>query len=203
MVSLTRSMTIVCADQYYHAHILTNEAVVEASGGVFQIRPRKDFVTAKGRDRILALNLLSDLPSEEHEPQSDIDTVLEPKNAYEFMRRRRDETGDPTTKRWNAAIRLSNFASAESSPLCVCDLTSWLPLSRSDFFRSLLSGRCLTSWCGNVPLAISTMKVSVVWRFVALRRSHCSTFYSFFSIFFADGFLKSEHHMLVNADALL
>jgi len=34
--------------------------------------------------------------------------------------RRRQETGtDPTLKRWNASIRLSNFASVESSPLCV------------------------------------------------------------------------------------
>jgi DNA mismatch repair protein MSH5 len=118
---------------------------VEESGGVFQIRPRKDFITAKGRDRILSLSLLSNLPSEENEPHSGIDTVSESKNAYEFMRRRRDEVGDPTTKRWNAAIRLSNFASAESSPLCVCDLTARLPLGSSDLFRSLLSEHCLTS----------------------------------------------------------
>jgi len=86
---------------------------------VFQIRPRKDFTPAKGRERILSLRLLSDLPLSETELHPEIDTAPEPRNAYEFMRRRRGGDGDPTTKRWNAAIRLSNFASAEASPLCV------------------------------------------------------------------------------------
>jgi len=35
------------------------------------------------------------------------------------MRRRRDEIGDPAVKRWNASIRLSNFANIDNSSLCV------------------------------------------------------------------------------------
>jgi hypothetical protein len=34
------------------------------------------------------------------------------------MQKRKQAAGDPTMKRWNAAIRLANYASAESS-LCV------------------------------------------------------------------------------------
>ena len=35
------------------------------------------------------------------------------------MRSRHGANGDPTTKRWNASIRLANFASLEENPLCV------------------------------------------------------------------------------------
>ncbi|KAJ3538338.1 hypothetical protein NM688_g6534 [Phlebia brevispora] len=43
----------------------------------------------------------------------------EPRNAYDFMNRRREPNGDPTTQRWNASIRLANYAAIESAPLCV------------------------------------------------------------------------------------
>jgi DNA mismatch repair protein MSH5 len=92
---------------------------VEASSGTFQIRPHKDFLPAKGRDRILSLRLLSDLPIDEDTYSPEVGSNPEPRNAYDFMRSRRSAGEDPTMKKWNASIRLANFASADSSPLCV------------------------------------------------------------------------------------
>lgn len=97
--------------------------LVDMKGGIFQIRPQKDFVASKGHDRLLSLRLLSELPLtvsdkaafSDAEPNASEIT----RDAYDFMRRRREFTGDPLIRRWNALIRLSNFASVESSPLCV------------------------------------------------------------------------------------
>ncbi|CCM03560.1 uncharacterized protein FIBRA_05696 [Fibroporia radiculosa] len=93
---------------------------LDASGGIFQIRPHKDFSPVKGRDRILSLRLLSELPMDAvHDfGSSDSDYTSAP-NAYDFMRRRKDIGGDPTLQRWNASIRLSNFASVDGAPLCL------------------------------------------------------------------------------------
>ncbi|KAL5501790.1 hypothetical protein ACEPAH_9050 [Sanghuangporus vaninii] len=93
---------------------------VEASGGVFQVRPSREFTPAKGRDRLLSLRFLSELSVDETTASSSTHTSSDPPtNAYEFMRRRRGLTGDPSMKRWNASIRLGNFASLDSSPLCM------------------------------------------------------------------------------------
>ncbi|KAL5519837.1 hypothetical protein ACEPAG_1497 [Sanghuangporus baumii] len=92
---------------------------VEASGGVFQVRPSREFTPAKGRDRLLSLRFLSELPVDEMTASSTHTSSDPPTNAYEFMRRRRGLTGDPSMKRWNASIRLGNFASLDGSPLCV------------------------------------------------------------------------------------
>ncbi|KAK7048433.1 muts 5 [Favolaschia claudopus] len=107
---------------------------MDASGGVFQIRPHKEFVPSKGRERLLSLRLLSELPqddgnlpasSEIASTSSNSDGAT--RNAYDFMRRRHEETGgNPTMKRWNASIRLSNFASVESSPLCLASIGALL-----------------------------------------------------------------------------
>jgi DNA mismatch repair protein MSH5 len=100
--------------------------IVEESGGVFQIRPRKDFHPVKGRDRILSLRLLTDFCVGESETRHSNEVghpTSGPRNAYDFMTGREEDVGDPITKKWNAAIRLSNFASPESSPLCVGPLT--------------------------------------------------------------------------------
>ncbi|KIM89101.1 hypothetical protein PILCRDRAFT_211886 [Piloderma croceum F 1598] len=100
---------------------------MEASGGVFQIRPHRDFVPSKGRDRLLSLRLLSELPFEDmNNASSDLSSNSEPRNAYEFMRRQQETGADPTLKRWNASIRLSNFASVESSPLCMSSIGALL-----------------------------------------------------------------------------
>ena len=97
------------------------DIIVDASGGTSQVRPHKDFSAIKGRDRILSLRLLSELPADamQDAPSSESDNASEPRNAYEFMRRRREVGGDPTMQRWNASIRLANYASLEATPLCV------------------------------------------------------------------------------------
>ncbi|KAJ8080499.1 hypothetical protein PM082_017332 [Marasmius tenuissimus] len=102
---------------------------MDASNGLFQIRPHKDFSTSKGRDRLLSLRLLSDLPEDDSttHTSSDIDSgVSEPRNAYDFMRRRRENVQDPMTKRWNASIRLANSVSVESSPFCMASIGALL-----------------------------------------------------------------------------
>lgn len=95
---------------------------MDSASGTFQIRPFKEFMASKGRDRLLSLSRLTDFSTEDTDlpPSSDIDSnSSRPANAYDFMRSRRGDNGDPTTKRWNASIRLANFASVEESPLCV------------------------------------------------------------------------------------
>lgn len=94
---------------------------MDEAGGMFQIRPHKDFSPGKGRNRLLSLKLFSDLSTYdiEEESRSDIDSSSEPRNAYDFMKKRRDMDGDPTMRRWNATIRMSNFASVDAAPLCV------------------------------------------------------------------------------------
>ncbi|KAF8442923.1 DNA mismatch repair protein MutS [Boletus edulis BED1] len=107
--------------------VLQNHA--EASGAIFQIRPHKEFVPSKGRNRLLSLNLLARLDCDltsNHEDTSDISSVSRIGNAYDFMARRREVTGDPAMERWNAAIRLANFASLESAPLCISSVGALL-----------------------------------------------------------------------------
>ncbi|KAI9451401.1 DNA mismatch repair protein MutS [Russula earlei] len=91
---------------------------VAASGGFFQIRPQKDFRPERGRNNVLSLGLLSDL-SEEIPDFPDLDGLTEPRNAYEFMQRRPNSECDPTSRRWNASVRISNFATLDVSPLAL------------------------------------------------------------------------------------
>ncbi len=104
-------------------HILRYHFIVENSSNVFQIRPFKEFIASKGRDRLLSLSRLSHLIVDDSilPPSSDVDasSSSRPTNAYDFMQLRRRVTGDPTAQRWNASVRLTNFASVDSSPLCV------------------------------------------------------------------------------------
>jgi len=94
---------------------------------MFQIRPHKEFSPHRGRDRLLSLRFLSELSVEDigQSLPSEGSSCPEPRNAYEFMQERKHSVGDPTMKRWNAAIRLANYAELESSPLCVV-LVAWL-----------------------------------------------------------------------------
>ena len=94
---------------------------MEWTENTFQIRPAKDFIVSKGRDRLLSLRILSELSIEdEYGSSHDMSSESsEPKNAYDFMKRRRNVTGDPTMKRWNASIRVGNFAAVDGAPLCV------------------------------------------------------------------------------------
>ncbi|GAW05700.1 dna mismatch repair protein msh5 [Lentinula edodes] len=106
----------------------TVRELVEVSSGIFQIRPNKEFSAAKGKDRLISLQLLSDLPQDEDQSSmlSSDDGSYISRNAYEFMAKRSGAMHDPTTKRWNASIRLFNFASLESSPLCMASIGALL-----------------------------------------------------------------------------
>ncbi|TDL23286.1 hypothetical protein BD410DRAFT_176959 [Rickenella mellea] len=102
---------------------------MDAANGVFQIRPAKDFTPGKGRDRILSLKLLSELPCNgdtSSSTHSSSDGPRPPSNAYEFMKSRRELAGDPAMKRWNASVRLANFAAIEPSPLCLSSVGALL-----------------------------------------------------------------------------
>uniref|UniRef100_A0A8H7Y3V9 DNA mismatch repair proteins mutS family domain-containing protein n=1 Tax=Psilocybe cubensis TaxID=181762 RepID=A0A8H7Y3V9_PSICU len=110
--------------------MLNRHNTVESADGTFQIRPFKEFLAAKGRDRLLSLNLFNhytpggdDLP-----PSSDIDShsSSRPTNAYDFMTSRRAVTGDPAARRWSASVRLANFTSVEFSPLCMASIGALL-----------------------------------------------------------------------------
>ncbi|KAG6814232.1 hypothetical protein H0H92_015347 [Tricholoma furcatifolium] len=92
-----------------------------------EIRPHKEFSPSKGRDRLLCLQLLADLPYEGVPSDSSSPNVgSNSANAYDFMRKRREIKGDPTLGRWNALIRLLNFAAVDSSPLCMASIGALL-----------------------------------------------------------------------------
>ena len=89
-------------------------SAADVSGAFFQIRSRKDFLPTKGRDRLMSLGLFAQLPEDHPSPMdTDVDHAEYERAACEDM------LGDPTQIRWNAMIRLSNFTSVDSSPLCV------------------------------------------------------------------------------------
>jgi DNA mismatch repair protein MSH5 len=113
---------------------------VNEKGGIFQIRPHKEFSSSKGQERLLSLELLSELPSDFVAdlvaPGSDHSDTRH-RNAYDFMMSRRETECDPNAKRWNAGIRVSNFTST-SAPLCVRQL-SLLTMLVSDVVLKLSS----------------------------------------------------------------
>ena len=107
---------------WFYASYLPN--LVDSAEGTFQIRPFKEFASSKGRDRLLSISRFTHFSTEDNDlpPSSDVDSdSSRPANAYDFMRSRSETNGgsDPATKRWNASIRLANFASVDSSSLCV------------------------------------------------------------------------------------
>ena len=137
---------------------------VTASGGFFQIRPQKDFRPERGRNSLLSLGLLSDLP-EEILDVPDLDALAEPRDAYEFMQRRRTTGDDPTLRRWNASIRMSNFAALDMSPFAVGPAQS-LPLVDGLYeLRShswVLSVHCSTISLGRKHSATWNLRASTV-----------------------------------------
>jgi DNA mismatch repair protein MSH5 len=97
--------------------------------GQFQVRPWKEFTAARGLARLQSLPLLAGaLASEtDEDPQSELDG--EPRNAYDFMRRRGSRAAHPALAHWIADVRLGNFTlDSATAPFCVsignhCDLT--------------------------------------------------------------------------------
>ena len=110
-----------------------------ASGGFFQIRPQKDFRPERGRNNVLSLGLLSDLPEGILDPP-DLDAYTEPRNAYEFMQWRRNTEGDPTLRRWNASVRMSNFATLDTSPFAVGSMQLFSSLRDACMNPDLIAG---------------------------------------------------------------
>ena len=91
---------------------------MENADGIFQIRPFKEFTPANGRERFLSLDRLADAVDGASYSDDQSNSSMQ-NNAYNFMRSRDRAGGDPAIKRWSASIRMSNFASVESAPLCV------------------------------------------------------------------------------------
>jgi DNA mismatch repair protein MSH5 len=89
---------------------------VEGDNNLFQIRPAKEFSTRRGQERLQTLPILAKLNLTAAEDES----ISEPRSVYDFIRKKSKTGTDPTTARWNALVRLSNFYSAEErTPLCV------------------------------------------------------------------------------------
>lgn len=136
---------------------------MDTNAGIFQIRPFKDFLPAKGRDRVLSLRLLTALAAEnpDNASSSEVSSEHEPRNAYSFMRKRREVGGDPTMQRWNASIRLANHAAIDNTPLCVRSDTQWhLSMRRFADSDCSLGLSALFSITSSVPVpsASSMMK---------------------------------------------
>ncbi|KIJ54568.1 hypothetical protein M422DRAFT_73531 [Sphaerobolus stellatus SS14] len=98
----------------------------------FQIRPKREYNTNKGYERLLTLRLFACLPNEDGpgndrcSSETDLYSSSEPRNAYDFMRRRRPQAVDPAFERWNASIRLANFSSVDTSPICIAAIGALL-----------------------------------------------------------------------------
>ncbi|KAF8294171.1 hypothetical protein DL93DRAFT_856925 [Clavulina sp. PMI_390] len=93
----------------------------EELGGKFQVRPHREFMPGKGRDKMLSLAIFAREDFEtstfvEDDAASISHSVSV--NAYNFMRRQRAEAGDPTLLRHHALIRLANYSSSDI-PLCM------------------------------------------------------------------------------------
>ncbi|KZT37836.1 hypothetical protein SISSUDRAFT_1114147 [Sistotremastrum suecicum HHB10207 ss-3] len=105
------------------------EAEMDGNGGVFVVRPRVEFGAKRGRERLLGLRLLAELVVDTRDAPSDVaslDGESHLFNAYEFMQRSRGAQIDPLQARWNAFVRLGNFASLEMAPLCLACVAALL-----------------------------------------------------------------------------
>jgi DNA mismatch repair protein MSH5 len=63
--------------------------------GQFQVRPWKEFTAARGLARIQSLPLLAGALASETDDDHESGPSGEPRNAYDFMRRRESRTAHP------------------------------------------------------------------------------------------------------------
>jgi DNA mismatch repair protein MSH5 len=110
----------------YLKHLIRRDSsriyAADSQDRLFIIRPQKDFSSEKGYSKLISLRLLSELPisgPNGNSRQSQSVSESPTSNVYDFMKRQRNETSDPFLARWNASIRIDNFASLNNSPLCV------------------------------------------------------------------------------------
>lgn len=161
IVLLTPCVTTVGPLVFFFNCIYSLLNPVDTTDATFQIRPHKEFNATKGKDRLLSLNRLVDLPTNDQTSLSGSPSRAAggiSRSAYDFMRNRHEETGDPTMRRWNASIRLSNFACIENSPLCVslficCHFSTNIPPGSCH-----LQGLSLTTSPGNKQCMIFMMR---------------------------------------------
>lgn len=101
---------------------IAESSPVDESSGRLSVRPHREFAADRGKERMLSLRILN-----EFQPHADLDylepasstSVGAPRNAYDFMtRRREDQGGDPALRLWKASIRAQNFGGF-NAPLCV------------------------------------------------------------------------------------
>ncbi|KAI6114298.1 DNA mismatch repair protein MutS [Pisolithus sp. B1] len=121
LVEQSNPRVVITSSKSDDACISVLQDYAEAAGSNFQIRPHKEFAPAKGRERLLSLRLLTDLEGRVYDSSEALSEISESglKGAYNFMHERKQTSGDPNMKRWSATIRLANFASLDSAPLCL------------------------------------------------------------------------------------
>lgn len=124
LVEQSNPRVVITSSKSDDACISVLQDYAEAAGSVFQIRPHKEFAPTKGRERLLSLRLLTDLEEGVYGSSEALSEISGGglKGAYNFMHERKQTSGDPNMKRWNATIRLANFASLESAPLCLSSI---------------------------------------------------------------------------------
>jgi DNA mismatch repair protein MSH5 len=99
--------------------------------GQFQVRPWKEFTAARGLARLQSLPLLAGALASETNEDHESGSAGEPRNAYDFMRRRGNQATHPALTHWIADVRLGNFTlDSATTPFCVsinehCDKTAY------------------------------------------------------------------------------
>ena len=116
--------------------IKRNYLIGELNGGTFQIRPHKEFHPIRGRDRLFALRLFSELPEIPSYLTNPTNAGLEPAlpqrglgigsdmsdnaaMAIGSQSELRNRWVDPSMRKWTTSVRINSFAAIEHAPLCV------------------------------------------------------------------------------------
>ena len=102
--------------------------LADLHGGTCQVRPKKEFNPARGRDRLFSLPLFSEVPSVPYNLSDEAIMRDNTRDSSSDPTQPRSSTHgegrwiDPALKTWSANIRINSFTAIESSPLCVSDI---------------------------------------------------------------------------------
>ncbi|KZV85507.1 hypothetical protein EXIGLDRAFT_255658 [Exidia glandulosa HHB12029] len=102
---------------------------MEEKQGNCQVRPHREFVASKGKDKLYSLPLFTDQaqPHDSSTMASSDSGPTRSREAYNFLRGRdRQQMADADAVRWQASIRIANFVEAERSPLCMACVNALL-----------------------------------------------------------------------------
>lgn len=176
---------------FYIPRIRAHLGLVEAKGGVFQVRPQKEFVTGRGRSRLLSLPLLSSSLGAGIDDSTSTDG-----DAYSFGK----PDQDPFYAKWAATVRIANFVQADHAPLCVRLDVEMRP-SRLNSRRLVLLELFSTIWLVPEPLEDQLTKKIGGARYALLRSSFrqfvlCSALEGGSSMTYRD------QYMMVNSDTI-